>query len=210
MRLLVLGATGNIGREIVDLALARGHQVTAFVRSPQKIARHHEALAVDPGDPLDVDQLSRALVGHDAVISALGLPARRALRPATFMAESAACIVAAMQRADVERLAIVSAAVLFPMRGAFFAFFRWLLRHHARDLSAMETVVRATELDWTIARPPRLVRGGDTGYRARAGALPVRAYSMSFRAVAAFLIDSVERQTNLREIVGLGSADGAP
>jgi uncharacterized protein YbjT (DUF2867 family) len=96
---------------------------------------------------------------------------------------------------------------LFPGRGLQFAFFRWFLRHHARDLVAMEAVVRATPLDWTIARPGRLVQSPDDGYRTARDAFVAGApLSMSFRAVAAFLVDSVERGAHVREIVGLARA----
>ena len=119
MKLLILGATGRIGRELVDLALARGHLVTAYVRTPTKLRRRERGLIVKQGDALEVDCLTEALLGQDAVVSALGLPAKKALRPSSFMAESMASTVAAMKRAKVQRLALVSAAVLFPMRGLF-------------------------------------------------------------------------------------------
>jgi putative NADH-flavin reductase len=208
MRLFVLGATGKTGTQIVDLALARGHHLTAFVRSPQKIARRDKALTVIEGDPLRVDQLARALPGHDAVLSAIGPPAREAFRPNTLLAECAASTVAAMNTARVRRLAIVSAAVLFPEKGVRFAFFRWFLRHHARDLVAMEAVVRATDFDWTIARPPRLVKSPEEKYRSERDALPVHGWAMSFRAVASFLVDCVEQHTHAREIVGLARPAG--
>ncbi len=203
MKLLILGATGHIGRELVDLALARGHVVTAYVRSPAKIERRDRGLIIQQGDALQVDRLTEALLGQDAVASALGLPAKQALRPSSFMAESMASTVAAMKRAKVQRLAVVSAAVLFPMRGLFYAFFRWLLKHHARDLSAMENVIQASELDWTIARPPRLVSGREVVPRIVVGGLPIRARAISFRSVAAFLLDCLEQEHHARQIIGL-------
>ena len=203
MKLLILGATGRIGRELVDLALARGHVVTAYVRTPNRLERRERGLIVKQGDALEVDRLTEALLGQDAVVSTLGLPAKQALRPSSFMAESMASTVAAMKRSKVQRLAVVSAAVLFPMRGLFYAFFRWLLKHHARDLSAMENVIEASELDWTITRPPRLVSGPETARRIAVGGLPVRARSISFRSVAAFLLDCLERDEHVREVVGL-------
>jgi len=78
MKLLILGATGHIGRELVDLALARGHLVTAYVRTPKKLARRDRGLTITQGDALEVDRLTEALRGQDAVVSALGLPARQA------------------------------------------------------------------------------------------------------------------------------------
>jgi len=205
MRLLILGANGHTGRQLVDLALGRGHDVTAFVRSPEKIARRHPQLEVRRGDPQSVDALASALPGHDAVLSALGVRPPRAFRPHALVQDSAASTVAAMTRAGVKRLVLVSAAVLFPEKGLRFAFFRWLLKHVMRDLDGAEQIVRATPLDWTIARPPRLIERPEEVYRATRDALPARAFSMSFRAVAAFMLDAVEQHAHVHEIVGLAS-----
>ena len=205
MRLFVLGANGNTGTQLIDLALARDHQVTAFVRSPEKVQRRHPALQVMRGDPHSVDELARALPGHEVVLTALGVRPPRAFRPHTLVEDCAASTVAAMTRAGVKRLVLVSAAVLFPEKGLRFAFFRWLLKHIMRDLGAAEQIVRATSLDWTIARPPRLVDRSDEAYRSTRDALPAGGVSMSFRAVAAFMLDAVERRAHVQEIVGLAS-----
>jgi len=202
-KILVLGATGHIGQQVLDLALARGHHVTAYVRSPQKLTRSHAQLRVVKGGLESADELVGALAEQDAVISALGPPAREAFRPSRLMTECAATTVAAMTRAGVRRLAIVSAAPLFPERGLKFAFFRWFLAHHLRDLQSMEAVVTATNLDWTIARPPRLVAGESELYESSVDALPARGRTMTFRAVAAFLTRCVEQREHLRCVVGL-------
>jgi uncharacterized protein YbjT (DUF2867 family) len=107
-----------------------------------------------------------------------------------------------MTRAGVRRLVLVSVAVLFPEKGLRFAFFRWLLTHVRRDLDAAEQIVRATSLDWTIARPPRLIDTSDERYRATRDGLPSDAFSMSFRAVAAFMLDAAEHRAHVRQIVG--------
>jgi len=203
MRLFILGANGKTGTQMVDLALARNHDVTAFVRSPAKIARRHPRLNVRAGDPHRVDELASALPGHDAVLSALGVRPPGAFRPHALVEECAASTVAAMTRAGVRRFVLVSAAVLFPERGLRFAFFRRLLKQIMRDLEAAEQIVRATPLDWTIARPPRLIDRSDEQYRTAVGALPAGGFSMSFRAVAAFALDAVEQRTHVHEIVGL-------
>jgi len=205
MRLFILGASGKTGTQLVDLALARAHEVTAFVRSPGKITRRHPLLKVLSGDPHSVDELASALPGHDVVLSALGVRPPQAFRPHTLLHECAASTVAAMTTAGVRRLVLVSAAVLFPEKGLRFAFFRWLLTHVMRDLDAAEQIVRATSLDWTIARPPRLIDRPDERYRTTRDALPTGALSMSFRAVAAFMLDAVEQRTHVHEIVGLAS-----
>ena len=203
MNIFVIGATGHTGRHIVDSALARGHAVTAFVRSPERVGRQHQRLSVVPGDPLSTDALASAMPGHDAVISALGVRPPAAFRPHSLVADATASTVAAMTRAGVERVALVSAAVLFPLRGPTYAFFRWFLRHIARDLATAEQIVAASALKWTVARPPRLVERADELYRACTGALPEKAKTTSFRAVATFLLDTVEQRSHLQEVVGV-------
>jgi putative NADH-flavin reductase len=203
MRIFIIGATGNTGTQLVDLALARGHAVTAFVRSPAKVRHKDARLTIVRGDPHSADELAAALPGHDVVMSALGVRPPGAFRAHTLVHDCAASTVAAMTRANVRRLLLVSVAILFPLEGWRFAFFRWLLKQIARDLAAAEEIVRATALDWTIARPPRLVRSDDEHYRQRVDALPDDGLVMSFRALAAFLLDAAEGQTHVRQIVGL-------
>jgi putative NADH-flavin reductase len=203
MRLFVIGANGRTGREILDLARARGHEITAFVRSPEKLEKMPD-VQVMRGDPLQADSIASALPGHDAVLSAIGPPPREALLHAsTLLADCARATVDAMTATGVRRLAIVSAAVLFPEKGLDFVFFRWLLRHHARDLDAMERIVRASGLEWTIARPPRLTQSRDDSFIAVRDALPTGSRVMSFRSVAAFMLDAVERRSHVAEVVGL-------
>jgi putative NADH-flavin reductase len=203
MRLFVIGANGRTGSEIVDLALTRGHQVTAFVRSPQKLSPAG-SLTIVRGDPRHPETITAALPGHEAVLSAIGPHPRDALRPSTLLTDCARATVEAMTASGVGRLAIVSAAVLFPEKGLYFAFFRWLTKHHARDLRAMEDIVQASGLAWTIARPPRLKKSPEVSFRALRNALPPGSRAMSFRSVAAFMLDAVERRSHIAEVVGLG------
>jgi putative NADH-flavin reductase len=207
MRLFVLGATGKTGKELIDIALARGHELTAFVRSPAKITRRDERLTVVRGDPRSVDELCAVLAGHDLVLSALGPTPMEAMTHTTLLQECASSAIAAMKRTDVHRLSIVSSAMLFPGGGPVAAFLRVLLRHHVRDLEAMEDLVKATTVEWTIARPPRLIHAADESYRAQPNALPPGATTLSsvlsWRAVAAFMLDSAESGHHVREVVGI-------
>lgn len=195
MRIFLLGSTGRTGGQALDVALGRGHHVTAFVRSPGKL-RPRSGLTIVAGDPADPAALTKALPGHEAVLSALGAAPREALRPSTLMTDLARSTVRAMQATGVERIGIVSAAVLFPEKGLFFAFFRWLLRHHARDLATMEEEVQAAGVEWTIARPPRLLATAEDTCRVATGALPEGGRVASFRATATFLVNALERGTH--------------
>lgn len=203
MKLFVLGATGHTGSHIIDIALSRSHDVTAFARSPEKIAVRNPRLTVVRGNPLDVNQLTDALGGHDAILSAIGVRPPQAFRPHSTVQECAASTMAAMTRAQVTRFVFVSAAVLFPMKGLSYAFFRWLLQHISRDLGTAEDIVRATTFDWTIVRPPRLTNGNNSTYRTMRDALPHNGNVATFRSVATFMTDTVEQRTHIRELVGL-------
>jgi putative NADH-flavin reductase len=203
MRFFVIGANGKTGTQLIELALANGHHVTAFVRSPHKITRRAPHLSVVRGDPHNADELASALPGHDSVFSALGIRAREIFRPITLLQECMASTVAAMTRADVKRIVLVSAATLFPEKGLFFAFFRRMLAHQIRDLEATEAILRATPLEWTIARPPRLTTSDESSFRSARDALPRNGHSMSYRALGGFMLEVAEQHSHVREIVGL-------
>jgi hypothetical protein len=119
------------------------------------------------------------------------------------MTELGASIVRAMGDASVSRLAVLSAALLFPHSGPLFTTVRWLLRNHVRDLRGMEDAVRASPLEWTIVRPPRLVHANDTRLRSAVGDVPEGGRAISFRAVAWSMLEAVEERAHVREIVGI-------
>ncbi len=72
MKLLIFGATGGTGRQLVDQALAQGHEVTAFARNPENVTAKHDHLKVVQGNVMDATSVETAVAGHDAVLSALG------------------------------------------------------------------------------------------------------------------------------------------
>ena len=199
MKLFVIGATGRTGREIVEQALARGHQVTAFVRSPESITLKNERLTVLKGNAMDENQLFNAMQNHDAVLSALG--PRKPFKPSSLLHDSALAITRAMNRSGVKRLLVLSAAAHFP--GIPNRIVSLILRNHMRDSRAMEQVVQASGLDWTIARPPRLTEEDYATYRSREDAAPKMGFSLSRKAVAAFMLDAIEQQKHFRKIVGI-------
>lgn len=199
MKLFVIGATGGTGQEIVQQALERGHHVTAFVRSPETVTLRHERLSVLKGNVTDENQLSEAMQSHDAVLSALG--PREVFKPNSLLQDGALAATRAMRRSEVRRLVVLSAAAHFP--GIPNRIVSFILRNHMRDSLAMEKVVQDSGLDWTIARPPRLTQEQYTTYRSREGAAPRRGFSLSRKALAAFMLDAIEQQKHFQKIVGI-------
>jgi putative NADH-flavin reductase len=209
MRVFILGASGGTGRALTSQALERGHEVTAFVRSPQRLGSLADRVRIQRGDPRTIAELRAALPGHDAVLSALGPPGPG---PTTIIRDGARNTVDAMRTSGVRRLIVVSAAVLFTDLGLLGDFLRrTLLKNVGDDSAEMERIVMASGLEWTIARPPRLTNGPLTGrYRVKDGHLPVRSAlaSISRADVAHFLLDELEQNTYVHRIVGI--ARGVP
>src|SRR6266446_10562156 len=102
-KLLILGATGKVGGELVKQALARGFEVTALVRSPQKVLIKDKRLQVVEGSPLDLKKLVPALSGIDAVLSTLG---HTDLKESSIVTDSARSLIQAMKVTNVKRFAI--------------------------------------------------------------------------------------------------------
>jgi putative NADH-flavin reductase len=207
MQLFVLGATGGTGREVIGQALSRGHRVTAFVRSPQKLAAR-EGLTVVQGDLLNAEALSVALAGHEALVSAIG---PTGLGRTAIMRDSARAATQAMKAAGVTRLLILSVAVLFEDAGILArALRKTILRNVADDAAAMEFLVARSGLDWTIVRPPRLEHGILTErYAVMDDHLPRGAGGTSRvrRAdVAHFMLNEAEYPAHVARIVGISYA----
>jgi putative NADH-flavin reductase len=203
LNLFVLGATGRTGRHVTDQAIARGHRVTAMVRRYQSLTPHAK-LKIVIGDPLNVDELVQILPGHDAVISCLG---QRSKTDATLLQNAAAAMLNAMTRSRVRRYLVVSQGLLFPSRNPIIPLLRLILARHVADSTAMEHLVRRSNIEWTIVRPPYLLDGGtQRGYHAEMNAAPEGAWSMQRADLATFLLDEAERRQNVRTIVGLASA----
>jgi putative NADH-flavin reductase len=199
MKLFVIGATGRTGQEIVQQALAGGHHVTAFVRSPESITLKNRRLNVLKGDATDENGLFEAMQNHDVVISTLGQ--REVFKPSSLLRDSALAATRAMQRSGVTRLVVLSAAAHFP--GIPNRIISFILQNHMRDSRAMEEVVQASRLDWTIARPPRLTQEGSLTYRDREGAALKMGFTMSRKAVAAFMLDTIEQKKHIHKIIGI-------
>lgn len=199
MKLFVIGATGRTGQEIVRQALARGHEVTAFVRSPEKIILRNGQLATVRGDPMDENQLFDAMQNQEAVFSTLG--PRKVFEQTSMLRDSAKATTRAMKRAGVNRLIVLSAAAHFP--GALNRVASFIMSRHMQDSLAMEAVVQGDGLDWTIARPPRLTQENSLTYRSREGAAPRMGFTVSRKAVAAFMLDAVEQRKYFHTIVGI-------
>ena len=113
MNLVVLGATGSTGLEIVRQAIEHGHSVTAFVRSPERLNGFRDRITVKQGDLLNSAELERVIKGHDAVVSGFGPRAPVSKAEANLLQQFAVALTSAMLHAGVRRVVVESVAFLF-------------------------------------------------------------------------------------------------
>ena len=163
MKLIIFGATGTLGRHLVEQALARGHRVTAFARRPDALELEHHCLDRCAGDVLDRQAVADAVRGHDAVVIALG-----AGRKGTVRSVGTRHVIEAMQRHGVRRLSCLSTLGAGDSRAHLNFFwkrimFGFLLRDAYADHQAQEACVAESDLDWIIVRPGAFTNGPATG-----------------------------------------------
>ena len=165
-RILVLGATGATGRQVIEQAAATDLEVTALVRAPDKLPAAGRQLRVVTGDiRTDSPDVRAAFEGQDAVISALGVG--KSFKSGGLIAQASQLIVSAMREHGVRRLVFTSAfgvgatwqdTPLVPR-----LFMKTLLRDVYADKAAGEQVIKNSGLDWTIVYPAGLTNGPRTG-----------------------------------------------
>src|ERR1700690_2113739 len=194
MKILVVGASQGTGALCVKSALAKGHSVSAFSRTPAKLELTHPALTKVAGDFHDAASVRSAVAGHDAVIicaspSSLGTIKEQ---PDYFSRGTKYCIDA-MKELGVERLVVLTAHGVGESEPVASWFQRTfliggLLKGFFRDHDVQERMTRESGLDFVIARPTRLTNGKAKGKYVRTAELISVPGSISRADPAAFLV----------------------
>ena len=206
MKLTIFAATGGIGHQVLEQAVAAGHDVTAVVRNPDKLSGRVRVVKADLATA-DAEALVPALSGADAVLSGLG---PRSKAEFGIVTKGTQAIIGAMHATGVRRIVVVSAApvgtVASPGRpnppkhdpGEGF-FMRHLLTPAVKavfgklytDLAQMEDELAGSGLDWTVVRPPRLTGKPLTGSYRTAYGQNIRGGAFISRADVAHLMLAV-------------------
>lgn len=164
MKVVVFGATGGTGCEVVKQALEAGHDVSAVARRPSAITIQHEHLKVLQGDVLMPETVTQAMIGQDAVVFAVGAVDRS---PTKIYSVGVMNVLLAMRDVKIQRLICISASGLDPgvliQKLIAKPLLWWLFKHGYTDMSYMEIIVKASGMNWTVIRPPRLTDKARTG-----------------------------------------------
>jgi putative NADH-flavin reductase len=197
MRLALLGGSGRIGSLLLVRLLESGHEVTALARNPDALTAAAR-LTVVRGDATDAGAVAATVEGADAVLSALG---PRGTATQKLLESAASNTVVAMAKTGARRLIAVSAAGAFvesdPDMGAIVKLILpRIFATQFADVRTMEQAVRASDLDWTLVRPSRLVNGPFTGkYRIAPDYAPRGGRKISRADVAHFIATTLEQES---------------
>jgi putative NADH-flavin reductase len=202
MRILILGASGGVGKQIVARAVAHGHQVTAVTRASAPIEATPQ-IKVFHADVTQESSLDEIMSGHDAVLSALGIKRENAKNPwsplaspPNFSSLSAQHIVASMKKHGVKTVLAVSAAGVAESAASMNLLMKFFVAKSNvglayRDLALMESVYKNSGLNWCCPRPTRLTDGALTTNVQIVGAFSMMA-AISRADVAQWMIESLE------------------
>ena len=196
MKVLVIGGTRGVGREVVAAAHAAGHELTLLARNAERISLPVTGVRVVVGDAGDADDMERAVAGQDAVVWTVGVGPTR--RPVHLFSRSTQFLLAAMAKHGVRRLICVTGIGAGDSRGHGGFFYDRILqplfmRTVYEDKDRQEALLRASDVDWTIVRPGALTNGPATGLaRALTDLHGVTAGRISRADVASFIVEHLE------------------
>jgi len=202
--LAIIGVSRGIGLATAKEALERGWHVRGLARNPAGGGLEGSGITLLSGDARDATRVAELVEGADAVVSTLGTDKQSGR--VTLFSKSAKNLIAAMQSRDVRRLVAVSAIgvgdswghngflndwVVFPLfRGGVHA-----------DKNREEKLIRESNLDWTIVRPPKLTNGRRTGrYEVITICDDYRSGKISRKDVAHFICECIAASAHIHEM----------
>ena len=208
MKILIIGGTGGTGKQLIQQALEVGHQVTALVRSPEKIKIKDSNLHIVKGNVLDLQSVKQAVHGQEAVLSVLGH--KRFFIKTNILSEGTKNIIEAMEEEGVDRFICVTSLGIGDSRfklGLYYTLFviPVIVFFYFLDKEKQEKLIRNSKLNWTIVRPGQLINTKKRGrYKHGPNVGSYILTKMISRAdVAHFMLNQLNADTYSRKTVGL-------
>jgi putative NADH-flavin reductase len=208
MKLLIVGATGGTGRQLIKQGLEAGHEITVFARKPGKVKLKHPRLRLVQGNVMQMESLEEAVTGQDAVLSALGH--KRFIIKTSILSKGTKNLMEVMKTKGVPRFLCITSLGINDSRyrmGLYYTLFTIpvILYFYFRDKSRQEKLIRESGLAWTIIRPGQLTNGRKrSSYRLGAGLGHYILTKMISRAdVADFMLKEVVANRYINQQVGI-------
>jgi putative NADH-flavin reductase len=210
MKISILGASRGTGALAMKDALSRGHTVTAFARTPERIGIQHPQLTLLKGDFHRAESVSAAVRGQDAVLITVSASTLKAFKESpNYFSEGTRYTIAAMKEHGVKRLVVLSAFGVGETRQPSSFLLRkilipFLLKVPYEDHERQEQLVKSSSLDWVIARPTRLTNGPARKQYVKETSPKAVPNSISRADVADFLVEAAIVDTWVGRAVQLG------
>lgn len=195
MKVVVFGATGNTGAEVVTACVSAGYQVVAAVRRPEAVTAR-AGVSVAQIDLSDSSSVEAAMEGCDVVVSGLGLGGLGAAREcATFYSDGVRTLRTAMRATGVKRIIVMSSSGVQEEAGAPW-YYNLLLRRYVMntyiDMARMETILEESgDLQFTCVRLPYLVREGQGKLIVGDRTVGSAQFKLSYKDAALFIVDEI-------------------
>jgi putative NADH-flavin reductase len=210
MRVLVLGASGGVGRRLLVRGRARGHAIRAQTRDKRRLADVPDDVEVVAADPTDATALRALVAGQEAVIIALGAtPGRRTM----LFSDVTAKLIPTMQTQGVRRLVAITGVGAGDTRGHGGLLYDWFIyplftRPLYEDKNRQEELVRQSALDWVLVRPaPSKADAGPTPFQVITEVRPeTRLRRITREEVADFVLDQLDHDCYLHKAPFIGHA----
>jgi uncharacterized protein YbjT (DUF2867 family) len=207
-RVLIVGATGGTGRELVAQALERGHDVTAFARDPGALRIEHPRLTVVRGDVMDYASVEAAARGQHAVLVALGH--RRYYSAPRLLSDGTRNLVRAMEAHGARRIVCETALGLGDSAGRMGLYYTlfvlpFVLPLYYWDKARQERIIAGSRVPWVIVRPAALTNGARRGVRRHGSGVGSFLWTAAIPRVdvAAFMLDQLADDTYLGAAPGV-------
>lgn len=209
MKLLVIGASQGTGALATEQALQRGHEVTAFARTPQRLTVEHPKLRRRQGNFHDATSVRAAVPGHDAVIVTASSTSLKGFKETPdYFSRGTRHVIDAMKASGVRRLVLLSAFGVGDSRSLLNPIFKVVVKLTIgaafADHALQEQLARDSGLEWIVARPNRLTDGPARGKFVKQPLLQAVPGSISRADVAAFLLEAAETDRWVGKTVHLG------
>ena len=202
MKIIVFGANGRTGQELIKQAVDKGIEVTAFVRNAESIKLNSDKLKVVVGQATNYEAVRRAISGHDAVVSCIG---GAGIKVSTIITDITNNVVNAMNETRVKRIVQVSSAgVHNELTGIMGKLSTMMLKNALKDHEGAYNKLRTSGVKYTLARPMALTEGDFTGvYRESEVGVPDKGRNISRADVADFLLKALQDDNYIGKSVGL-------
>lgn len=215
MKILLLGATGRTGIQIIEEAIKRGHRISAIARDPDKLKDYD--IEITQGTPYNYETVEKAITGCEAVINTLNVsrkldnPWAPLRAPKDMISKSASNTIKAMEKVGIKRFIALSTIgagrswkktpIILKLIVSFSN-----LKHAFLDHGKQEEILENSAIDYTICRAPMLSnKTNETGAIATVeGVKPADMY-LSRNSAAEFFLRIIEKKEHIRETISLSN-----